>query len=428
MTKEQLLTDLIVAYRDARKRVRNRTYQLSFEMNVETELVRLRDELWSGQWKPGQAEAFIVFRPVQREVFASQFRDRVVHHLLFNYIAPMMDNLFIRDSYSCRKGKGTSDAVNRLCHHCQSASSFYTRKSYILKMDIKGYFMGIDQIKLESYVKKHLDRHWKRPEDRGFIDYLVHTIISSDVTKDCIIRGKMSDWRGLPSSKSLFYAEQGRGLPIGDLTSQLFSNVYLNELDQYVKRVLKCRHYGRYVDDFYIIDSDIEKLRSYCSRITDFLKNSLGLEVNAKKTKIHPVDWPIQFLGQRIHPYYFSPSGRIIHNFRRTTGKICEECESIKRLLPYGGHMDEDLYIQLSHTGDEKFWHDAVNSHSKTLNNNLSIFNSYLGYLKHDKSFHLVDGLMSSNQCKSMKTIYCFDENYRKASISFFYKHKYLVV
>ena len=181
----------------------------------------------------------------------------MVHHLLFDYVSPIFERLFIYDSYSCRKGKGTLKALERYEHHIRACSNNYTGNCYILQLDLKGYFMSIDKTRLYNIISSDLQRmrhrkgpygkRWDDQVDFDFVDYLVKKILAHDPTKNVLRVGEASNWDGLPPSKSLFCQPKGIGLPIGDLTSQLFSNIYLNRLDQYCKRELKCKHYGRYV-------------------------------------------------------------------------------------------------------------------------------------------------------------------------------------
>lgn len=424
ISKEELLSDLIVAYRDARKRIRKRSYQLDFEKDLETHLIALRDELWEKRWQPLPADVFIVFRPVQREIFASQFRDRVVHHLLFNYIAPMMDRLFIRDSYSCRKGKGTSDGINRLCHHMRAATDCYQHKAYILKMDIKGYFMSIDKQKLFNIIVRHLDKHWDRPDDREFIDYLLRMVIFNDVTEGCHVRCRKDDWQGLPKSKSLFYAKKGCGLPIGDLTSQLFSNIYMNELDQYVKRVLKCKYYGRYVDDFFIIDKDKDRLTALKEKVIDFLVQEMDVEINDKKTLLQPADWPISFLGRHICPHYTLPAKRTIHHFHQALKREDAKAAGLLKKLPFEGNMDFLTFTHLKDLGIYVTWHQAINGKRLQLERMQSVLNSYLGFMGHSKSFRL---RMESKEKKNITKCMDISRDFRKGNLCLWYKYRYIV-
>lgn len=156
---DELLKDLFKAYFTARKNKRNTINALRFEINFEHNLIELNDEIVSGNYQPRPGICFIVNKPVKREIFAADFRDRIVHHLIFNYISPVFEKHFINDSYSCRKGKGTSYGIKRVSHFIRTCSENYQKDCYILKMDIQGYFMSIDKKILFNLVSDTLDNH-----------------------------------------------------------------------------------------------------------------------------------------------------------------------------------------------------------------------------------------------------------------------------
>lgn len=310
----ELLMDLHKAYLDARKNKRGKVYQLEFEYRLEDNLVELRDELISGNYKPRPSTCFVIYEPKMREVFAASFRDRVVHHLFYNYVHVLFERTFIYDSYSCIKGRGTHFGIKRLQHHIRSESAGYSRPCYVLKIDIRGYFMGIDRARLLEICRRTMEKMQDKPsDDEGvtwgekldypFVDNLLESIVNNDPTKGCIMLGNASDWAGLPSEKSLFHAAPGCGLPIGNLSSQLFSNVYMNEFDQFAKRELGCKHYGRYVDDAFVVSTDREWLKSLVPRIEAFLKERLGLSLNRNKLCIRDVRHGVEFLGAYVLPF-----------------------------------------------------------------------------------------------------------------------------
>ena len=315
LTREQLYENLHQAYLDARRHKRNKPYQLRFEANLERNLESLCDELLNRTYKPLPSDCFIITDPKKREVFAAHFRDRIVHHLYFNYTHEMFERTFIEDSYSCIKGRGTHYGINRLQQHILKESQNYKYPCHVLKMDIRGYFMSIDRAKLLAICLKSLEKMsghrvsklveacWADYVDMDFVRYLTREIVLLNPTIGCRIIGSRVDWEGLPHSKSLFHSPKGCGLPIGNLTSQLFSNVYLNEFDQFMKRELKCKHYGRYVDDFYVVSCDREWLESLVPQVTEFLSNHLGLAVHDGKTEIRSVNEGIEFLGAFVLPY-----------------------------------------------------------------------------------------------------------------------------
>ena len=321
ISKEQLLLDLYRAYKDARKNKRSRAYQLKFEFNLEENLVNLRDELISGIYKPLPSNCFIIHDPKMREVFAANFRDRIVHHLFYNYTHEIFEKTFIYDTYSCIKNRGTHFGIGRLKHHILSVSKGYSKPCYILKIDIKGYFMNINRSILLKLCRNTLSKCRKQLQDYIFVDYLLETIINTNPIENCNVLGKVEDWDNLPNEKSLLAANRNCGLPIGNLSSQLFSNVYMNVFDQYVKRQLKCRHYGRYVDDAYIVSNDRNLLKKIISEIVNFLNSELGLRININKTRIYDAYHGIEFLGAYIKPFRTYISSSSLKRIKRKVNK-----------------------------------------------------------------------------------------------------------
>lgn len=337
LTYDQLLLYLHVAYIDARRGKRQKPYQKRFENNAEENLLLLCDELWSRNYLPGPSTCFIITDPKTREVFAAQFRDRIVHHLYYNYVHEMLERTFIADSYSCIKGRGTHYGISRLEKHIRKESQNYTEPCYVLKMDIRGYFMHINRQRLLDITLaslRHMSAHrvakdesvrWRDLVDMVFLEYLSRVIIMTNPIEGCRMRGNPLEWKDLPPEKSLFHSEPGCGLPIGNLTSQLFSNVYLNVLDQYAKSQLHCRHYGRYVDDFYVVSADRERLRYISNELTSFLKESLLLEVNKDKSIVYDVSFGVAFLGAFLKPHRRYVSNSTLHRMEMKVSKLCKQ-------------------------------------------------------------------------------------------------------
>ena len=306
LPENQLLTDLFTAYYCARKNKRNTASQMRFERNLSETMIDLYYDIRDRQYKVGRSMCFIIKDPVHREVFAASFRDRIVHHLLYNWLMPVFEPTFIYDSYSCREGKGTLFGIERLEHHIRSCSRNYTRPCYVLKMDIEGYFMNINRARLFDFVRGRLEDPDIRKNvcfDVCVAMYLLELVIFNDPVKGCYRKGRIKDWDGLPASKSLFHSSSGCGLPIGNLTSQLFSNIYLSRLDDYVKRELKCRHYGRYVDDFYVVGDAKEELMPLIGKIRRFLHEELELSLHPRKVCLFQAEKGVPFLGAVIKPY-----------------------------------------------------------------------------------------------------------------------------
>jgi retron-type reverse transcriptase len=175
---QKLTIDLFSAYFNARKNKRNTINALAFEKHFESSLFNLCDDIIDYRYIPKPSICFIVDSPVKREVFAADFRDRVVHHLIYNYISPIFEKIFINDSYSCRIGKGTHYGIKRIDHFIRSCSRNYTRDCYILKLDIKGYFMAMNKTLLFQKVKKELvKRKNKLNFDLPLVLYLIEKTI-----------------------------------------------------------------------------------------------------------------------------------------------------------------------------------------------------------------------------------------------------------
>ena len=393
MLDEKLLADIFSAYYDARRNKRNSRSQLHFEMRLEENLVALYHEIAERRYRVGRSMCFITEVPVKREIFAADFRDRVVHHLLFNYIAPMLERSFIADSYSCRKDKGTLYGIRRLESHIRSCSDNFRRSCYLLKLDIRGSFMNIDRRKLFDMLCMRFDRYARRPASGGktweqlldydLIRYLTREIVFNDPTRNCFFLGDRSLWQGLPRSKSLFYTPDQCGLPIGNLTSQLFSNVYLDEFDQYVKRELRCRHYGRYVDDFYIVHPDRNYLRALIPCLRNFLASELHLTLHPDKIVLQHYSKGILFLGACIKPYRRYPASRTVDFFRRAVRRMEAECRQ----------------SELS---------------ARRISEMLSVINSYCGYLSHFKAYRILDRQFRHSP---LSQYFHFSKGYRKAGI-----------
>jgi len=366
---KNLLYDLFQAYYDARKNKRFTTNALSFEIDYESKLFLLYRELINETYRIGQSICFISFKPVKREIFAADFRDRIVHHLVYNYISPIFEKLFLNDIYSCRVGKGTSYGIKRVNHFIRSCSLNYKKDCYILKLDINGYFMSIDKYILYKKVEQNLKKYQKNSNfNNNFILRLIHKIIFNNPVKNCIIKGKREYWKGLPKSKSLFYSGENKGLPIGNLTSQLFANVYLNDFDHFVKYELGCRYYGRYVDDIVIVHNNKEYLKSIISIIEKYLSKELLLKLHPKKIYLQHFSKGVSFLGTIIKPY------RIYIN-NKTKGNFYKKIQFFKT------QKEKEYIYKLK---DKRL-------------NFLSSINSYLGAMKNYNTYRLRKKMLMKN-------------------------------
>jgi len=295
------LDDLFEAYAACRRHKRRTASAMAFELNYEENLVELCREINSGQYMPGQSVAFIVDRPVKREIFAAQFRDRVVHHLLINKLNALFERSFIYDSYSCREGKGTHLGIRRLGHSIRSCSGNYSRECWVLKLDIRGFFMSISRRRLYDMLEEFLNAQYREP-DLPAVLALCRKVVFLDPAANCVIKCKRSDWDGLPPDKSLFHAKPGCGLPIGNLTSQIFANFYLNGFDHFMKHDLGLQWYGRYVDDFFVVHEDRRFLAELVPVLREYLARRLGLSLHPRKIVLEECSRGVGFLGVVLKP------------------------------------------------------------------------------------------------------------------------------
>lgn len=271
--------NILEASRKARKGKRSKTDVGRFEIELEKEVLGLREELISHRYSPGRYREFHVFVPKKRFISAAPYRDRVVHHALCNIIEPVFERTFIYDSYANRKEKGTHRAILRYQRFCR-------RNKYLLKCDIKKFFPSIDH----DVLKQQIRRKISCPETL----WLVDTIIDRSNRQEEVLDYFDGD--------TLFSAiKRRRGLPIGNLTSQFFANVYLNPLDHFIKDLLHCKHYVRYVDDFVLFSNDKMELHGWRCEIERYLQ-SLRLRVHPTKTKIFQSKEGVEFLGHRVFP------------------------------------------------------------------------------------------------------------------------------
>lgn len=381
---EELLEDLYYAYFDARKNKRGTASQLRFELNLERNLSVLAREISTGHYEVGRSICFVVDKPVKREIFAADFRDRVVHHLLFNWLSSMLERSFVADSYSCRKGKGTLYGIERTRKHIRQCTRNFTQTAYVLKVDISGYFMSINRQRLLDTILTEMEKYRRRRCGRGKmtweerIDYtlatdLLRKVILNDPTQNCIFRGRRSDWNGLPANKSLFNSEEGCGLPIGNLTSQLFSNVYLSAFDNRMKREEGLRYYGRYVDDIIIVHSDCHYLAQLSERMERVLKTDYGLTMHPRKRLLQRANQGFDFLGMRQHGCVLLPGRRLRRGLWQALEAYAYEMET--KCLSY-----------------ERFCHHRAQ------------LNSYIGLMGHCCAGRLIEGvrkrLLSCVQCR----------------------------
>ena len=386
MDSKKLLYDLFQAYYDARRNKRRTINALAFEIDYETKLFELYEEIKSEKYKISPSICFISFKSVQREIFAADFKDRIVHHLIYNYFSPFFERLFINDSYSCRLGKGTSYGVKRLNHFIRSCSDNYKQDCYILKLDIRGYFMAIDRPILYQKVEETVNRFREKADfDVDLMLRLTHQVIFHNHIKNCRLKGTKKDWQGLPKSKSLFWAGENKGLPIGNLTSQLFGNVYLNDFDHFIKYKLGCRYYGRYVDDFVIVHQDKEYLKSTIPVLRKYLQDEFSLELHPNKIYLQHFSKGVGFLGAALKPYRAYIRNQTKGNF-------------YKKIEYWNNFLAENQYKLTK----------------ETLGQFLASMNSYLGIMRQYSTYKLRKKMLTKNLSVYFWNYVYISNNYNK--------------
>lgn len=261
-------------------RGRKRINAARFYFHLETELIRLEDELRSGAYRPLPYRVFEIFEPKRRVISAADIRDRVVHHAICRILEPIFERRAISDSFACRRGKGSQAAAQRV-------QDLMRRDEWFLKCDIRQYFASIDHQRLQGLLRRII-------KDRRLLALL-----------DQIIEAPLP---GLPP---------GRGLPIGNLTSQHFANLYLGELDHFIKERLRVGGYVRYMDDFLLFGATRDGLREQHDQIRNFLDQHLGLALKDRATIIAPVRTGVPFLGLRISRGRIGLQHRKWYRFRR---------------------------------------------------------------------------------------------------------------
>lgn len=307
------LENLYQQYIACRKNKRNTANALRFEARQELNLLALQETLVSRSYEPGRSVCFFIRRPKLREVFAADFRDRVVHHVLVNHLEKIWEKIFIHDSYACRKGKGVHAGVARLQEFMRQATANGTQPAWYLQLDIRNYFMSIDKQRLFEMLDAKLNPHLGKDAEAR---WLTNKLVFHDCTVDPHIKGDSALMDRLPRHKTLFHAQPGKGLPIGNLNSQFFANVYLNALDQFVKHGLKCRWYVRYCDDFVLLARSTDELQAWKVQIETFVAQQLDLRLNPTRERLKPVGDGVDFLGYIVRPFYLLVRRRVVGHLR----------------------------------------------------------------------------------------------------------------
>jgi retron-type reverse transcriptase len=273
--------NILLAWRKARRDKRYTATAAAFEQNLDVELTTLQEELLEESYQPGVYRSFTIHEPKRRKISAAPFRDRVAHHALCNVITPIYERKFIADSFANRPGKGTHAALDRCTY-------FMRRYTYVLPCDVQQFFPAIDHELLKAMLARTITC---LPTLR-----LCAKIIDSGLG----ILNEAYEMHWFPGD-DLLAVSRPRGLPIGNLTSQFWANVYLNDLDQFVKHDLRCTGYARYVDDFLLFAESKLTLHTWRDAIIAFLQKQ-RLTIHEDRAQPRPVEDGIPFLGFTVFP------------------------------------------------------------------------------------------------------------------------------
>ena len=375
---------LLEAYYDCRRNKRKTASALVYEMDYESKLIALRDRINTRTYGPGKSICFVVTRPRYREVFAASFEDRIVHHYIALRLEPLFELEFCPYTYNCRKGKGQLYGTNVLRQQIIECSNNYTTDCYIMKLDLRGFFMSIDKRILANLIDRFVEEKYTG-EDKDDLRYLCRIVVLHEPEKNCERHSPASYWNHLPANKSLFTNGEGKGVAIGNLFAQLFANFLLNSLDWLIEE-LGIKYHGRYVDDFYMIHKDKAVLLSAVPRIREKL-SELGLELNERKFYFQHYTKGVEFTGSIIKPNRVYTCNRTITNF----------VAAIRRL-----NAAKDLR-QAEH---------AVNS-----------INSYLGLLRHNNEYNTRKRVLKMIESPAYEYVY-IKKNYRILALKNRYKKR----
>ncbi len=303
-----------MAWAEFRKGKRNKPDVQAFELHLEDNIFALREDLVSGNYRHGDYHQFRISDPKPRVISKASVRDRLLHRAIHRVLYPIFDKTFIFDSYSCRDNKGTHRAFWRLAQMTRKISENYTRPCYALKCDIRKFFDSIDHQILFGLLEDRI-------ADEKLLK-LLRDIIGS------------------------FEHSPGKGMPLGNLTSQLFANIYMDPLDKFVKHQLKAKYYLRYADDFIFLSDNPDELMGYLVEANHFLKTKLKLNIHPNKIYLRKLKWGIDYVGYVVLPHYNLPRRRTVERIKKKlkSSLAMGDFESVAGAMPsylgYLGHAN----------------------------------------------------------------------------------------
>lgn len=366
MNEYVTIDEIDEAYRDCIRHKRNKTNAVKYSLNYLVNNYELYCSLNNKTYNINPSTCFCVTRPKLREIFAADFRDRIVHHLIILKFGKIFEDFMIDNSYSCRKGKGTLYAAKDIQRQLSEITNRYKENAYILKLDLKGFFINIDKEITYNIIEKIIKDNYKENDIDWWL-WLIKKVIFNRPDLNCIKKGDIKLFDKLPDHKTLFKSN-GKGLPLGNLTSQIFANLYLTIFDKWI--IDKVVGYGRYADDFILIDRDKDKLLKLWKEIKVWLEENLKLELSPNKYYFQQAYKGVEFVGFHIKKNRLYTNNNIVHS----AFQLVEEMNK-------KGHTD------------------------------LQRINSYFGFLRHTNSYkikaRLIDNLKN-------KDVYNYNLKYLK--------------
>lgn len=355
---------LIRAYKSC-KRGKNKSPTIArFEMRIGRRLHQLEHEIQNQTYKPSPLKCFAVSHPKPREIFAAPFKDRIVHHLIVKPLEERLDQKFSPNAFACRKNKGALAALDKLKAKVRSLSKGGRSTVWCLQLDIQSFFVTIDRkILLQLYLN-----HTQNP----LIRYLITQTLNTDTRIGAKIIHPERHAVLIDPKKSWFHQGPGQGVPIGNLTSQFGSNLYLNAWDHFIERQLKPMHYQRYMDDLLLLDTDPQKLKAFIKPIDEWLQQNRNQKLNPRKTKLASLRKGIIYLGFFCRQVDEPKDPLLVLLPKNKKWNFVQEIRRLEnqKLNPVQGH------------------HPLSRPSRKNVRNKIAGLNSYLGLATHAKTFN----------------------------------------
>jgi retron-type reverse transcriptase len=376
---------LVAAYHSCRQHKQHSVNALIFKNQLFKNLATLRQNLKNYQYFPTKSICFAVSYPKLREIFAADFKDRVVHHLLVNQLEPRFEKQFVFHSFACRKYKGGHVAANYLSHFLQQLTKNFSQPGFYQQLDISNFFARIDKPTLNTILKQHIQRYYNcEPVKQKQLLWLTKIIINHDPTSNYHLNGSEQLHAKVPKHKSLFNQPKSKGLPIGNLTSQFFANVYLNQLDQFCKRQLKIKYYLRYADDVVMLSQDKQQLQYWQENIKEFLQAKLKLKLNPTKTKLASIYQGVDFVGYLVKPHRIYVRNKTVKQVKTILYNFNQGM-----LWVHNHQRQEAVALKAKPTSEQiKYLQAALNSYyghfrqADSLNLRKHLFHQHFGTLK----------------------------------------------